>query len=55
MISNVRIRTRNKKLELDNVNFVIDPQHFDTSFIATYRDISDNYTEGKFLIFMLFD
>ena len=55
MINNVRIRARQKKLQLENTNIEIDPKHFDTSFISTYRHISDNYTEGKFLIVILFD
>ena len=43
-----------KKLKLDNANIEIDPQYFDTSFIATYKDTSNNYTEDKFLIVILF-
>ena len=54
MINSVRICAR-KKLELESVNIEIDLQHFDTSFIAMYKDTSDNYTEGKFLIVILFD
>ena len=54
MINNVRIRAR-KKLDLDNVDIAIDPKLVDTSCITTYRDMSDNYTEGKFLIVTLFD
>ena len=55
MINNVRIRARNKRLELENADIKIYPKHFDTSFITSYRDTSDNYTEGKFLIVILFD
>ena len=42
-----------KKLELENVDIEIDPKHFDTSFITTYRDTSDNYSECIFLIVIL--
>ena len=55
MINNVRIRDRKKRLESEHVDIEIDPKHFDTSFIMTYRDTSNNYTEGKFLIVILFD
>ena len=55
MINDVRIRARKKKLELANADIVIDPKHFDTSFITTYRDTSGNYAEDKFLIVILFD
>ena len=47
MINNVRIRARKKKLELDDSNIEIDPNYFDTSFISTYRDTSDNFTKDK--------
>ena len=40
-------RGTSKKIE-------IDPQYITTSFIATYRDTSNNYTEVKFIIVMLF-
>ena len=54
MINNIRIHSRKKRLELDIVDIEIDLKHFDTLFITTYRDTSDNYTEGKFLIVILF-
>ena len=54
MINNVRIHAW-KKLELEYVDIEIDPKYFNTSFISTYSDTSDNYTEGKFLIVILFD
>ena len=54
MINNVMISARKKKLELENVDFVIDPKHFDTSFITTYRNTYNNYTEGEFFIVVLF-
>ena len=53
MISNIRICVGKKKLELDGANIEIDPKHVDTSFVSTYRDISDNYPEGKYLIIIL--
>ena len=49
MINNVRIRDRRRKKELERLNIVIHPKHFDTSFITTYKDISDNYTEGMYM------
>ena len=55
MIDNVRVRTQKKKLELKNTDIEIDPQYFDSLFIATYRDTYNNYTEGEFLIVVLFD
>ena len=54
MINNVSICAGKKKLELDDAKIEIDPKHVDTSFISTYRDVSDNYTEGKYLIIILF-
>ena len=53
IINNVRIRDRQKKIALENSNIEIHPKHFDTSFIETYKDTSDNYTEGihMFVIF----
>ena len=49
MINNVRIRSRQRKRELERSNIVIHPKHFDTSFIETYKDTSDNYTEGVYM------
>ena len=46
MIINVRIRSRQRKRELERNNIVIYPKYFDTPFIETYEDTSDNYTEG---------
>ena len=54
MIHNVRILAREKKLELDNTDIVIDTKYFDISFITIYRDTSDNYTEDKYIIVILF-
>ena len=51
MIENIRICARKKGY----ADIEIDPKHFDTSFIPSYRDTSDNYTEGKFLIVIVFD
>ena len=47
MINNVRIRSRKRKLELENADIETYPKYFGSSFITTYRDTSDNYTEGK--------
>ena len=55
MINDVRIRARKKGLELANADIVIDPKHFGTSFITTYRYTFDNYTEFKYIIVILFD
>ena len=55
MINNVRIRARKKRLELENAGIEIDSKHFDTSFITSYRDTYNNYTEDKFIIAILFD
>ena len=55
IITNIRIRIRKKKLELENADIEIDPKYDDTSFVSTYKDTSDNYTEGKCLIVLLFD
>ena len=49
MINNVRIRAGQRKRELEKSNIVIHPKHFDTSFIETYIDTSDNYTEGIYV------
>ena len=48
MINNVRIRARKKKLELDILNIVIEPKHFDTILIIDFKVMANNYTEGKF-------
>ena len=53
MINNVRIRARQIKRELLNVNIEIHHKHFDTSFIETYKDISDNYTECMYMFVVL--
>ena len=53
MINNVRIRARQRKRELVNTNIEIHPKHFDTSFIETYKDTSDNYTEGMYMFVVL--
>ena len=49
IINNVRIRARQRKRELERSNIVIHSKHFYTSFIETYKDTSDNYTEGMYL------
>ena len=54
MINNIRIHARKKKIELENADIEIGHKDFDTSFIMTYRDISNNYTEGKFITVILF-
>ena len=50
MINNVRISARQKKSELENTNIEIYPQQFDTSFIATYKDTSNNIPTENFLL-----
>ena len=50
MINNVRICACQRKRELERLNIVIHPKHFDTSFITTYKDTSDNYTEGIYML-----
>ena len=47
MINNVRIRARRRKLVLDSKSIRIDPKNFDSSFIKSYFNSTDNYTEGK--------
>ena len=47
MLNNVRIRERRKKLALDSVNIQFDPKHFDRTFIDSYIDTAENYTQGK--------
>ena len=46
----VRIRGQQKKLELDSVNIVIDPNFFDPTYITSYKDTSDNYSKGEYLL-----
>ena len=54
IINNVRIRVRQRKRELVNANIDIHPKYFDSpSFIETYKDTSDNYTEGKYIFVVL--
>ena len=53
MINNVRIRARQRKRELENSNIEIHPKHFDTSFIETYKDTSDEYTEIMYMFVVL--
>ena len=38
-----------KKIELENSNIEIHRKNFDTSFIETNKDTSDNYTEGIYM------
>ena len=47
MINNIRICTRERKLELDYENIDIDPKYFDTSYITSYQDTADNHSKGK--------
>ena len=51
MINNVRIRARKRKRELERLNIVIYTKHFDT----TYKDTSDNYTEGMYMFVYSFN
>ena len=44
LIKNVRLRTLKTKNEKDNLNIQIEPCYFDTSFIAEYKENSDNYS-----------
>ena len=53
MINNVRIRDRQRKRELVNANIESYSKHVDTSFIETYKDTSDNYTEGMYMFVIL--
>ena len=46
MIKNVRYRARKEKLGLDSKNIQIDPKHFDSTFINSYVDTANNYTQG---------
>ena len=52
MINIVRIRTRRRKLELDSKSIRIDPKHFNSSFIKSYVSTANNYTEGKWLLYL---
>ena len=48
IINNVRLRARREKVELGSKNIQIDPKHFiDSTFINSYVDAVDNYTQGK--------
>ena len=47
VINNVRLRTRRKKSELDSKNIQIDPKHFDSTFLNSFVDTANNYTQGK--------
>ena len=38
-----------KKIQLENSKIEIHPKHFDTSFIESYKDAPDNYTEGMYI------
>ena len=49
MMNNIRIRAREKKLELDYANIDIDPKYVDTSYITSYQDTADNYSKGKYI------
>ena len=53
IINNVRIRAQQRKRELLNANIEIYSKHFDTSFIETYKEISDSYTEGMYMFVVL--
>ena len=54
MINNVRIRTRQRKRELVNTNIEIHLKHYDTSFIETYKDTSDDYTKRIYTFVILY-
>ena len=47
MINNIRIRARKKRFQLDSANIQIDPKYFDPTFINSYTDTANNYTQGK--------
>ena len=53
IINNVRIRARQRKRELENSDIEIHPKRFDTSFVETYKDTSDNYTECMYMFVIL--
>ena len=50
MVYNVRLRARQRKLELEDKNVVVLAHHFDTSFIKNYKSNSDNYSKGELLL-----
>ena len=47
LINNVRLRALKTRNDMENSNISIKPCHFDTSFLAEYRENCDNYCEGK--------
>ena len=49
MVYNVRLRARQRKLELEDKNIEVLAHHFDTSFIKNYKSSSDNYYKGELL------
>ena len=50
MVYNVRLRARQRKLELKDKNVEVLAHHFDTSFIKNYKSSSDNYSKGELLL-----
>ena len=50
MVYNVRLRARQRKLELEDKNVEVLAHHFDTSFIKDYKSSSDNYSKGELLL-----
>ena len=52
MINNVRIRTSKKKLVLDSANIQIEPKYFDPTFVNSYIDTADNYTQVKYILYL---
>ena len=50
MVYNVRLRARQRKLELEDKNVEVLAHHFDTSFIKNYKSSSDNYSKGELLL-----
>ena len=50
MVYNVRLRARQRKLELEDKNIEVLAHHFDTSFIKNYKSSSDNYSKGELLL-----
>ena len=50
MVYNVRLRARQRKLELEDKNVEDLAHHFDTSFIKNYKSSSDNYSKGELLL-----
>ena len=53
IINNVWICVRQRKRELVNANIGIHPKYFDSSFIETYKDTYDNYTESMYMFVVL--